>query len=148
MPPQSSLDLCPTPMERARRRQASVTYPLASRGLVAVTGRNEDDDSAESNGAGKTSLVTALLWAMKARWGRGWGQAGYLALQRGGSRRRRGDQTTAAHPWAAAQRRPLRVAPPCAGGRPADAAAGGERELPRRARQVGRLVACVPAAFL
>jgi hypothetical protein len=43
-----------------------VSYPLAGRGLVALTGRNEDDGSAESNGAGKTSLATALLWAMKA----------------------------------------------------------------------------------
>ncbi|GBF93021.1 hypothetical protein Rsub_05632 [Raphidocelis subcapitata] len=43
-----------------------VSYPLASRGLVAVTGRNDDDESSESNGAGKTSLLTALLWAMKA----------------------------------------------------------------------------------
>lgn len=54
---------------RAWRPQSRVAYPLSSRGLVAVTGRNEDDDSALSNGAGKTSLVTALLWAMKVR---GW----------------------------------------------------------------------------
>ncbi len=42
-----------------------VEYPLAARGVVAVTGRNEDDPSAASNGAGKTSLLTALLWAFK-----------------------------------------------------------------------------------
>lgn len=42
-----------------------MSYPLASRGLVAITGRNDDDESSESNGAGKTSLLTALLWAMK-----------------------------------------------------------------------------------
>ncbi|KIY99496.1 hypothetical protein MNEG_8466 [Monoraphidium neglectum] len=49
--------------------ESAVSYPLAGRGLVALTGRNEDDGSAESNGAGKTSLATALLWAMKAEGG-------------------------------------------------------------------------------
>jgi hypothetical protein len=44
-----------------------VSYPLADRGVVAVTGRNEDDAAAVSNGAGKTSLLTALLWAFKVR---------------------------------------------------------------------------------
>jgi hypothetical protein len=51
------------------RAQTRTSYPLASRGLVAITGRNDDDDSSESNGAGKTSLVTALLWAMKVGFG-------------------------------------------------------------------------------
>lgn len=47
----------------------AVSYPLAGRGVVAVTGSNRDDAAAVSNGAGKTSLLTSLLWAFKVRWG-------------------------------------------------------------------------------
>ncbi|GFH17134.1 metallophos domain-containing protein, partial [Haematococcus lacustris] len=43
-------------------RQAQ-TYTLADKGLRALTGRNEDDGGASSNGAGKSSLVSAPLWA-------------------------------------------------------------------------------------
>lgn len=45
----------------------AITYPLAGRGVVAVTGANRDDAAAVSNGAGKTSLLTSLLWAFKVR---------------------------------------------------------------------------------
>ncbi|GFH12615.1 metallophos domain-containing protein, partial [Haematococcus lacustris] len=37
------------------------TYTLADKGLRALTGRNEDDGGASSNGAGKSSLVSAPL---------------------------------------------------------------------------------------
>ncbi len=37
--------------------------PLADRGLVLINGINEISDSASSNGAGKTNLQEALLWA-------------------------------------------------------------------------------------
>jgi DNA repair exonuclease SbcCD ATPase subunit len=59
-----------------------VTYPLAGRGVVAVTGRNEDDAAAVSNGAGKTSLLTALLWAFKVR---SWGIGAVVLVVGGGS---------------------------------------------------------------
>lgn len=39
-------------------------YLLSGRGLRAVTGLNLDDTGAESNGAGKTALVAAPLWAL------------------------------------------------------------------------------------
>ena len=39
-------------------------YSLRSRGLCLVTGRNDDFPTADSNGAGKTSLVMAPLWAL------------------------------------------------------------------------------------
>eukprot|EP00775_Hariotina_reticulata_P008697 gene8697-8878_t len=55
-----------------------VEYPLDNRGVVAVTGRNEDDIATVSNGAGKTSLLTALLWAFKAPDGRGMTNADYI----------------------------------------------------------------------
>lgn len=45
----------------------AVSYPLTGRGVVAVTGLNRDDAAAVSNGAGKTSLLTSLLWAFKVR---------------------------------------------------------------------------------
>lgn len=44
------------------------SYPLAGRGVVAISGRNDDDSSAQSNGAGKTSLVSAIFWALKVGW--------------------------------------------------------------------------------
>ena len=36
-------------------------------GLTLIEGRNEDDESANSNGAGKSSLVDALCWCLYAR---------------------------------------------------------------------------------
>ena len=39
-------------------------YRLNGRGLRIITGMNEDDDGADSNGAGKTSLVAAPLWCL------------------------------------------------------------------------------------
>jgi len=47
-------------------------YPLHRRGFVVVSGRNLDAaESADSNGAGKTSLVMALLWALQGSAGNG-----------------------------------------------------------------------------
>ncbi|KAK9830414.1 hypothetical protein WJX72_011641 [[Myrmecia] bisecta] len=45
----------------------SVEYELAGRGVRAVTGRNEDDLGADSNGAGKSALMMAPLWAITGR---------------------------------------------------------------------------------
>ncbi len=42
-------------------------YPLQGRSLRLVTGRNEDEAAADSNGAGKTALVMAPLWALTGR---------------------------------------------------------------------------------
>ena len=42
-------------------------YPLKDRGLRVVTGRNEDEPLFESNGAGKSALVTAALWCLTGR---------------------------------------------------------------------------------
>jgi AAA domain len=41
-----------------------VTLDLRSTGLMVVTGVNEADRGASSNGAGKTALVAALPWAL------------------------------------------------------------------------------------
>ena len=43
---------------------SSKEYRLSGRGLRIITGMNEDDDGADSNGAGKTSLVAAPLWCL------------------------------------------------------------------------------------
>lgn len=43
------------------------TYSLKDRGLRIVTGRNEDQPSFDSNGAGKSALVTAPLWCLTGR---------------------------------------------------------------------------------
>ena len=40
----------------------TVRYPLAACGVRVVSGRNEDDAGADSNGAGKSALVMAPLW--------------------------------------------------------------------------------------
>ncbi|GFR43835.1 hypothetical protein Agub_g4956, partial [Astrephomene gubernaculifera] len=40
------------------------TYPLSCRGVRVIAGENRDEGGADSNGAGKTSLVTAPLWAL------------------------------------------------------------------------------------
>ena len=42
----------------------SKVYHLSGRGLRIITGRNEDDNGADSNGTGKTSLVAAPLWCL------------------------------------------------------------------------------------
>ena len=42
-------------------------YDLASRGVRVISGRNEDDEGAASNGAGKSALVMAPLWALTGR---------------------------------------------------------------------------------
>lgn len=40
------------------------TINLADRGLVLIQGENRDDPSADSNGAGKSSVVEAVCWAL------------------------------------------------------------------------------------
>lgn len=40
------------------------TVSLANRGLLLIEGQNDDDESANSNGAGKSSLVDALCWCL------------------------------------------------------------------------------------
>ncbi|GJD12422.1 hypothetical protein Gasu2_65070 [Galdieria sulphuraria] len=42
----------------------SVTYPLSNRGLVILTGENEDDITSTSNASGKTTLWMAALWCL------------------------------------------------------------------------------------
>ena len=42
-------------------------YNLVGRGFCVVTGRNEDDLGSESNGAGKSALVMAPLWALTGK---------------------------------------------------------------------------------
>lgn len=37
---------------------------LDDRGLLLITGKNDDDTSANSNGAGKSSLVDGICWAL------------------------------------------------------------------------------------
>ncbi|MEO9387196.1 AAA family ATPase [Chromobacterium phragmitis] len=49
----------------------SARLNLADKGLVLVQGVNEDDSSAESNGAGKSSIVDALSWALYGKTARG-----------------------------------------------------------------------------
>jgi hypothetical protein len=44
-----------------------VHYGLLDRGIRVVTGRNRDDDGSQSNGAGKSVLVMAPLWALTGR---------------------------------------------------------------------------------
>ena len=44
---------------------------LADRGLVLIQGVNEDDTSAVSNGAGKSSIIDALLWCLHGVTARG-----------------------------------------------------------------------------
>ncbi|MEB0029136.1 AAA family ATPase [Undibacterium sp. RTI2.1] len=40
------------------------SFDLDGRGLMLIQGENEDDTSAKSNGAGKSSIVDALCWAL------------------------------------------------------------------------------------
>ena len=42
-------------------------YQLASRGLRVISGRSEDVEAADSNGAGKSALVMAPAWALTGR---------------------------------------------------------------------------------
>jgi DNA repair exonuclease SbcCD ATPase subunit len=44
---------------------------LSNRGLLLVQGENEDDTSQDSNGAGKSSIVDALCWALYGKTARG-----------------------------------------------------------------------------
>jgi DNA repair exonuclease SbcCD ATPase subunit len=44
---------------------------LDSRGLILIQGVNNDDPSAKSNGAGKSSIVDALFWALYGETARG-----------------------------------------------------------------------------
>ena len=44
---------------------------LHDRGLVLIEGKNLDDTSAKSNGAGKSSLVDALCWCLYGKTARG-----------------------------------------------------------------------------
>jgi hypothetical protein len=44
-----------------------VRYRLGARGVRVVSGCNEDDAGADSNGAGKSALVMAPLWALTVR---------------------------------------------------------------------------------
>ncbi len=42
-------------------------YSLASRGVRVISGRSEDVEAADSNGAGKSALVMAPAWALTGR---------------------------------------------------------------------------------
>ena len=42
-------------------------YGLQERGIRVITGSNLDDDGSQSNGAGKSVLVMAPLWALTGR---------------------------------------------------------------------------------
>jgi DNA repair exonuclease SbcCD ATPase subunit len=44
---------------------------LDDRGLVLIQGVNNDDDSADSNGSGKSSLIDALFWCLYGKTSRG-----------------------------------------------------------------------------
>ncbi len=48
-----------------------VTLNLSDRGLLLVQGKNEDSTSANSNGAGKSSLVDAISWVLYGETARG-----------------------------------------------------------------------------
>lgn len=62
---QTQLQLDRWEMEGFGPYRSPQVYDLSSRvGLRAVTGQNVDDDGAESNGAGKSSLVMAPFWAL------------------------------------------------------------------------------------
>ena len=44
-----------------------MTYDLRQRGVCVISGRNEDDAGAVSNGAGKSALAMSALWAITGR---------------------------------------------------------------------------------
>jgi DNA repair exonuclease SbcCD ATPase subunit len=47
------------------------TIAMADRGLCLIQGENQDDTSADSNGAGKSSIADALCWALYGTTARG-----------------------------------------------------------------------------
>lgn len=49
----------------------NATISLADRGLVLIQGENEDDTSAISNGAGKSSIADAICWCLYGATARG-----------------------------------------------------------------------------
>ena len=49
----------------------SAKLDLANRGLVLIEGKNLDDSSARSNGAGKSSIVDGLCWCLYGKTARG-----------------------------------------------------------------------------
>lgn len=51
----------------ARSCRDATAYPLHQRSLRVVSGRNCDEAAADSNGAGKSALVMAPLWALTGR---------------------------------------------------------------------------------
>lgn len=52
-------------------RLGEFEFALHGRGLVAIQGKNLDDTSAESNGAGKSSLLDAIAWTLYGYTARG-----------------------------------------------------------------------------
>ena len=44
-----------------------MTYDMRQRGVCVISGRNEDDAGAVSNGAGKSALAMSALWAVTGR---------------------------------------------------------------------------------
>lgn len=50
---------------------SQATLNLENRGLVLITGVNEDDSSADSNGSSKSSLVDSLCWCLYGETARG-----------------------------------------------------------------------------
>lgn len=61
-----AVNSCETDLGVVVYREAC-TYDLTQRGFCIVTGRNEDDQGSESNGAGKSALVMAPLWALTGK---------------------------------------------------------------------------------
>jgi DNA repair exonuclease SbcCD ATPase subunit len=49
----------------------SANLALSDKGLVLIQGQNDDDPSADSNGAGKSSIPDALCWALYGETARG-----------------------------------------------------------------------------
>lgn len=58
-----------------------VVFNLNDKGLVLVQGDNQDDSSASSNGAGKSSLVDAISWCLWGKTARG--ESGNAVIRRG-----------------------------------------------------------------
>ena len=64
MSPTSELPAC---SQRDTCCRDTVTYDLRQRGVCVLSGRNEDDAGAESNGSGKSSLAMSALWAITGK---------------------------------------------------------------------------------
>eukprot|EP00850_Spirogloea_muscicola_P004223 SM000018S03588 [mRNA] locus=s18:126645:145823:- [translate_table: standard] len=62
--PQSHVRLDMVELEGFGPFKGVVRYPLSNRGVRIVTGMNKDTSGSSSNGAGKTYLVMAPLWAL------------------------------------------------------------------------------------